>query len=195
MKNLNLCLTMALIAIAPAHQLLSSASNIDSIGAAPTATLDSNSQSMRLTPEFSSAVTSDPVADSIDNDKVATPPAPTPVKNATLLTDNSAPQQAMPDEQPAQNIGVALAPSEQTVPAPVVTETEQAQVAPVSQQAAQESQTAVAPATNQEPVAQVIPSQEENCAWSNMGNCVKSALVAMYTAACNGVMAVKNMIW
>lgn len=191
MKNLNLYLTMTFMAIVSANQLFSAGANIDSIGAAPTATLGSNPQSLGLAPEFSSSVIPAAAVTSIDSGNVATPSAPTPVESATLLSDNSAPVQVMPVEQPAQNVTVALTP----VAAPVVTEADQAQVAPVSQQAAQESESLVAPATTEEPVSPVIPSQEENCAWDNMGNCVKSALVEMYAAACNGITAVKNMIW
>lgn len=192
MKNLNLYLTMTLMAIVQANQLFSAGANIDSIGAAPTATLGSNPQSLGLAPEFSSSVTPAAAVTSIDSGNVATPSAPTPVESATLLSNNSASEQAVPVEQPAQNV---VTPAEQATPAPVATEADQAQVAPVSQQAAQESESLVAPATTEEPVAPVIPSQEENCAWDNMGNCVKSALVAMYAAACNGATAVKNMIW
>lgn len=199
MKNLNLYLTITLMAIVPASPLLSSGANTASIASAETAVIQSNSiagsQTMGLASEFSSSVTPAAAVTSIDSGNVATPSAPTPVESATLLSNNSAPVQVMPVEQPVQNVAVALTPVEPTVPAPVVTEADQSQVAPVSQQAAQESESLVAPATTEEPVAPIIPSQEENCAWDNMGNCVKSALVAMYAAACNSVTAVKNMIW
>ncbi|AXK60734.1 hypothetical protein [Candidatus Chromulinivorax destructor] len=195
MKNLNLYLTMTLMAIVPASPLLSSGANTASIASAETAVIQSNSiagsQTMGLASEFSSSVTPAPAVTSIDSGNVATPSAPTPVESATLLSDNSAPVQVMPVEQPAQNVAVALAPVEPTVPAPVVTEADQAQVAPVSQQAAQESVASAVPATNQETTT---PSEEE-CAWNSMGSCVQSALFSMYAAACNGVTAVKNMIW
>lgn len=199
MKNLNTYLMMTLIAMASTNQLFTSSAGAASIASAQTAVIGSNSiegsQPMGLASEFSSSSAPTSRATSIDSGSIATPSAPTPVESATLLNNHNVTQEPMASEQPVQDTKAALPPVEQTAPTSLEAEIEQSNLATASQQVPQESAASVAPAATQESVASTTSSEEVNCAWSNMANCVKSALIAMYAAACNGVTAIKNMIW